>query len=1018
MLQSPIHNAFKADVLDLAPMIIAVHDTDYNIVWANKAYQKATGLSLKEVKGKKCFSVWRLARPCNGCPVLTAIETGKQQEAELTPENQDHWPATKGSWLSKAVPIRDAEGNIIGAVETAYDITGRKQFEKMLQESEREKAAILDAISELVAYQDLNHTVLWTNKAAAASVDQKQENLVGRKCYEIWANRKEECEKCPVAKAIETGGMHQNTITTPDERVWIVTGYPIKDKKGKITGAVEVTTDITEHKRTVKALRESETKYRTILETTSEGCWILNPELETIEINESLCKMLGYNRDEILGKTPFEFVNGENRKIFIGQTSKISTIPHRSYEITLKKKNGEDIHTFFNATTIRDESGVVLGSFAFITDITERKRAEKALRESEIKYRFLTENIADIIWTLDLNLKTTYVSPSVKSILGFTSEERLKQKIEDMITPESLKKIQAIFIEELQREKESINDVDRFITIEVEYYHKNGSVIWMETSVKWIRDPSGTITGVLGVSRDITRQKIAENALRENEERYRSMMEAMTDPVYICSHDFRIEYMNPAMIEKVGHDGTGEICHKTIFDEDEQFPWCVFDQIWQGKHVRYEKKDPKTGLFYSINSSPVARSDAPASKFSIFRDITEIKMMEEERIAAEAKLQQALKMESIGTLAGGIAHDFNNILSSVIGYTELSLDEVEGNTILEENLKEVYTAGMWAKDLVKQILTFARQSDEEIKPVQVDIIVKEALKFLRSSIPTTIEIRQNIESDSLIMGDPTQIHQILMNLCTNAAQAIDGKGGVLNVDLTDVCLDADFTKSYEDLKPGDYLKLSVSDTGSGIKPENIESIFEPYFTTKAPGEGTGMGLSTAHGIVKQYGGEIMVDSEVNKGSTFSVYLPITKKRTKEKSYQAEDLPSGNESILVIDDEASIAKMSSQILERLGYSVTTRVSSLEALELFRAKPNDFDLVITDMTMPNMPGDKLATELIKIRPDIPVILCTGYSKKISDNTAKEIGIKAFACKPIVKADLARTVRKVPDAGRSEA
>jgi CheY-like chemotaxis protein len=247
---------------------------------------------------------------------------------------------------------------------------------------------------------------------------------------------------------------------------------------------------------------------------------------------------------------------------------------------------------------------------------------------------------------------------------------------------------------------------------------------------------------------------------------------------------------------------------------------------------------------------------------------------------------------------------------------------------------------------------------------------------------------------------------------------MDEKGGVLNVNLTDVRLDADFTKSYENFIPGDYLKLSVSDTGPGIAQEIIELIFEPYFTTKAPGKGTGMGLSTVHGIVKKYGGEIMVDSEVNKGSTFSVYLPITKKRTKTKPYQAEELPYGNERILIVDDELPIARMSSQILQRLGYSVTIRTSSIEAMALFRAKPDEFDLVITDMTMPNMTGDELAIELMKIRQDIPVILCTGYSKKISDETASEIGIKAFAYKPVVKADLAKTVRKVLDEAKAPA
>ncbi len=328
-----------------------------------------------------------------------------------------------------------------------------------------------------------------------------------------------------------------------------------------------------------------------------------------------------------------------------------------------------------------------------------------------------------------------------------------------------------------------------------------------------------------------------------------------------------------------------------------------------------------------------------------------------ERTRLEKKLFQSQKMGSIGTLAG-IAHDFNNILSSVIGFTELSLDEVEKGTHIEDNLQEVYTAGKRAKDLVRQILAFARQSEEELKPIQVDMIATEVLKFIRSSIPTTIEIKQTIESDSLIMGNATQVHQILMNLFTNAAHAMEDKGGILEFSLKDVVMDRGVNREKLDLKPGNYIEIKVSDTGTGIAPEIIGSIFDPYFTTKGPGEGTGMGLAMVHGIIESYGGKISVDSKPGQGTLFTIYLPVTRKRQEHHPYQSETLPTGKERILFVDDEAPIAKMGGQALERLGYTVSIRTSSIEALELLRSKPNDFDLVITDMTMPNMTGDKLA------------------------------------------------------------
>jgi PAS domain S-box-containing protein len=389
-------------------------------------------------------------------------------------------------------------------------------------------------------------------------------------------------------------------------------------------------------------------------------------------------------------------------------------------------------------------------------------------------------------------------------------------------------------------------------------------------------------------------------------------------------------------------------------------------------------------------------------------DITERKQL-------ESQLQQAQKLESIGNLAGGIAHDFNNILSSIIGFTELALDDLEKGTMLEENIQEVYIAGKRARDLVKQILAFARQSDEERKPIQVAAIASEVLKLIRSAIPTTIEVKETIQSQSMIMGNPSQLHQLFMNLCTNASQAMENTGGILEISVRNFEYTGR-TPPFLDLKTGNYVRIDVSDTGPGIPPNIIGSVFEPYFTTKAVGEGTGMGLAMAHGIVESYEGKITVESKLGQGAVFSIFLPATKKLETYLPYGEKELPQGTENILFVDDEAPIANMGRQILARLGYSVTTRTSSIEALALFKNNPNKFDLVITDMTMPNMTGDKLAIEIMKIRPDIPVILCTGYSRKITDETAFEIGIKAFTYKPLVQNDLAKTVRNVLDADGS--
>jgi signal transduction histidine kinase/ActR/RegA family two-component response regulator len=383
---------------------------------------------------------------------------------------------------------------------------------------------------------------------------------------------------------------------------------------------------------------------------------------------------------------------------------------------------------------------------------------------------------------------------------------------------------------------------------------------------------------------------------------------------------------------------------------------------------------------------------------------------EEARRKLENQLRQTQKMEAIGTLAGGIAHDFNNILSSVIGYAELAMDDVEPGSLMANNLSEIHTAGNRAKNLVRQILTFAREGEDSITPTQISSIVKEALKMLRSTIPTTIDIRQDIQSHSLVMADPTQIHQILMNLCTNAAQAMDEEGGILTVRLCDEKIDADAGKKAAGLAPGDYLKIEVADTGKGISEEDLGSIFDPYFTTKGVGEGTGLGLSVVHGIVKGYNGNITVESEAGKRTVFRVHLPVIKGEELSHEEPLKDLPRGTERILFVDDEAPVAEIASLHLKALGYAVTTKSRSISALDLFKANPDRFDLVITDMTMPHMTGDRLAVELMEIKPDIPVILCTGYSNKISVASASKIGIKALVHKPFSKADFADTIRKV--------
>jgi len=397
-------------------------------------------------------------------------------------------------------------------------------------------------------------------------------------------------------------------------------------------------------------------------------------------------------------------------------------------------------------------------------------------------------------------------------------------------------------------------------------------------------------------------------------------------------------------------------------------------------------------------------------------DIGDLKQAEIEKQQLEIQLRQAQKMESIGTLAGGIAHDFNNILSSVIGYTELTLaDMSEGKPASKQNLQAILRAGERARDLVSQILTFSRQTELVNIPIKMHMIANEVLKLLRSSIPTTIEIIHKIQKCKPILADPTQIHQVIMNLCTNAFHAMQRSGGVMTVTLSPIEIQAQDSERIADLSPGSYAKLEVIDTGTGMNQSTIERIFDPYFTTKEKGKGTGLGLAVVHGIVTNHNGAITVESIPGQGSTFRVFLPVVDDSEMQITSRKKQLPRGTEHILLVDDEKEIVLIEQQMLERLGYKVTTCAGSMDALTVFQASPLKFDMIITDMTMPNMTGDQLACEIIKIRPEIPIILCTGFSEYMNNEKAKSMGIRKFVLKPVSMEEIATAIRDVLDGER---
>jgi len=524
-------------------------------------------------------------------------------------------------------------------------------------------------------------------------------------------------------------------------------------------------------------------------------------------------------------------------------------------------------------------------------------------------------------------------------------------------------------------------------------------------------------------------------ALRESERKYREIFENIIDVFYRTDNEGVIRIVSPSVEQIFGYAPDQVIGKRLagfyVNPEDRNQFLSVLQE--KGEVKGYEAPlRAKNGSVVWVSTNAQFYRDEHGNILGvqgISRDITDRKLAMKEKAKLQDHLQQVQKMESIGSLAGGIAHDLNNILFPISGLSEMLLDDILPDSPERESIEQIHKSAQRGSELVKQILTFSRQSKPRKLPIRIQPILKEVLKLARAAIPMNIEISSHISTDcGLVSADPTQVHQIAMNLITNAYHAVEQSGGTINVELKETAIGSNigmfhpaFGEKDEsplhampgDILPGGYLCITVSDTGTGIDQTLIDKIFDPYFTTKEQGKGTGLGLSVVHGIVKEHGGDIRVYSEVGKGTAFHVCLPLLKDDRDGKTAAVTGMyPTGCERILLVDDEESIAVVERLMLEKLGYQVTVRTNSLGAVSAFKANPGNFDLVISDKGMPLMTGTQLARELISIRPEIPIIICTGFSDEIDEQQSKAMGIKGFLMKPVSLVDMAEMVRKVLD------
>ncbi len=787
------------------------------------------------------------------------------------------------------------------------------------------------------------------------------------------------------------------------------TGLLQRDSEGRPLRWTGIDWDITERKKTEEALREGRARYQNLIETTSDFIWEVDPQGRYTYCSPQMETLWGLKPEEMIGRTPFDQMPPGPREqgiaFYLGMAK--SKRPFSGIQVPSLDGRGRLITIEISGVPFFDDRGELSGYRGITRDVTERERTQRELASREALLRALTDNSPDAIYVKDTQSRWLMANPAVLRLVGRTAEEALGKTDVELYGDPAIGKA---ILENDRRVMEGKGAE----TFEELADTSAGRRLFLSTKAPWF-DSKGDLLGLIGISRDVTESRRAEElrqALADQEKlRLGAAVEQASDSIAMVDLDGTIRYVNGAFeaINKIARQAAIGTSYFDILDVEPSVAEEIREAIaagrpWRGMSSRLCADGRPVELEVTISSARDASGKVIGGLITA-KDVTR-------ENALQSQVRQAQKMEALGTLAGGITHDFNNILGAIILNTELALLDLDPMDPARRPLPLVLQAATRGKELVKQIITFSRQRTWEKKPARIAPIVSEGMKLLRATLPKDVSIQETIDPASgVVLVDPSHIHQVLVNLCQNAALAMRAGGGRLEVALAPVEIDEAMALRYPSLSPGPYVRLTVADSGCGMTKEIQERIFEPFFTTRAAGEGSGLGLAVVHGIVRTYDGEITVASEPTKGSSFSVYFPRVEGEGPAAGAERHEEPQrGEERILLVEDEEAQRRSFEEGLGRLGYRVTARADGRSALGLFRGNPAAFDIVITDQIMPQMTGLELAFEITALRPGLPVIMCTGFSEKVNEESVARSGVRELLMKPFTLLEATRLIRKV--------